>query len=324
MAESSACPASMQQPAGIILGTPSEGASVEVCASMDEDKVHIRGADGKLVTVFKLCEGDERHSQVFKTLQQLDLDGKGEIDLQDLLTAMTRQEALNQTVAKQRKLIAAMLLGIVLLFLATLGSSIWASLLTREMSVYDGALVSTDGEPVRTRSDEVRLGADGVLEVRAPNGSQASRARKPVQVVPHSPTIGLQLYSNSSDNGDSRRLQSAPQIRCTLPLEEAMSIAQQFASGVASFVTTVPYMDIVVSVLVAECVSVHGAPTLRGTAAGGMYEWVATCDPSQATCTMVGVALDSKRAALRRRLASSVLGDRSTTVERSLMSKNSA
>lgn len=322
MAESSACPASMQQPAGIILGTPSEGASVEVDASMDEDKVHIRGADGKLVTVFKLCEGDERHSQVFKTLQQLDLDGKGEIDLQDLLTAMTRQEALNQTVAKQRNLIAAMLLGIVLLFLATLGSSIWASLLTREMSVYDGALVSADGEPVRTRSDEVRLGADGVLEVRAPNGSQASRARKPVQVVPHSPTVrGLQLDANSSDNGDSRRLQSAPQLRCTLPLEEAMSIAQQFASGVASFVTTLPCMDMVVSVLVAECVSVHGAPTLRGTAAGGMYEWVAACDPSQATCSVVGVALDSKRAALRRRLASSVLGDRSTTVERSLARK---
>lgn len=305
--------------------TPSQHNQVEVTEQSDNavmsipmesnsvTKLHVRGANGKCVTVFKVRDSaiDGTALRTLNALHQLDVDGNGEIDLNDLLKTVAKQESLNETVLRQRKLIVGMIIALVVLFGITLGTSSLSSVLTREMTVAEGRLVSTDGDPVRTQSDEMRLDPNGVLEVRTSNNSNVLTAPKHVHVVPHSPTVsGLRIDVNSSDGGDSWGL-SSQLFQCTLPLAEASSISQQFVLGSTSFVAKLPCLGRSVYAKILESSTMDGVLTLGGTTLGGSQAWEVVCNPPNPTCHVLAVELENHpyRRALRelkeRRLAGS-------------------
>lgn len=268
-------------------------------SSANLGKVHVRVENGRLVTVFTKNENDPDASTTFRALKNLNVDGTGEIGVQDLLDTIKTQQVLKQTTSRQRKVIVAMMIGLVLLFSMTLGASVWAIVLTKEMEVKHGTLVTVQGEPIRVQSAEMRIG------------------------------LGLEFdwnRSKSADNGGLRRLDSHSEILCTMPRTEAFLLSKRFESGVTSFVVTTPCMG-VFTVQVESSVPIGETLTLSGTSMGGAYAWEVACDAAEPTCLSSTVEAESRgagrllRGLAQRRLAGSSRGVKSESSSRGLLNR---
>ena len=107
---------------------------------------------------------------------------------------------------------------------------------------------------------------------------------------------------NSNDDGGSRRLQS---MLCTLPLEQAMTMAEHLLAGVEDFMVEIPCSGEMVKGRIDKATRGDNSLTLSGKAASGEYIWEITCSSRSSECEVFGSELETAGARMlsERRLA---------------------
>jgi len=204
-----------------------------------QKKIEFDGNKQKIVMVnevgkvFTLHVGKGSNDRRLAQLSTLTNPGSTEIHLDDLISAVERQNELTSAARRMKQAIIALAVLVGLLFVINFGSTMLSLELAKDQHVNDQTIKDRDGNVLRVGLVDMTVGDNGNLKKRDERGNDVD-----VKAVPH----GLQVLGLRQVNETRRLAYDASTETCsfTLGSSECSSMVKSHSNGVQAFTTQLP------------------------------------------------------------------------------------